>query len=171
MEAWAETSGRKFNYWCFHAGVAMSDLIGPGVRSTILASGTLSPLSSFAHEMGIPFKYQLENPHVVSASQFMINVIPRGPKGAKLSSSYENRGSSDYVQDMGNAIVSFCGTIPDGALVFFPSYTIMQKCIEAWKKSSNTQKSIWEQLSKIKEPVVEPKGKTEFSKVKISRFI
>jgi hypothetical protein len=52
-DPWAATGGRTLNFWCFHSSIAMSDLIAPGVRSTILASGTLAPLSSFVHEMGM----------------------------------------------------------------------------------------------------------------------
>jgi Rad3-related DNA helicase len=52
-DPYAAVKGRNLSLWCFHSGVAMSDLISPGVRSTILASGTLSPMSSFAHEMGM----------------------------------------------------------------------------------------------------------------------
>lgn len=41
-------------------------------RSIILTSGTLSPLSAFQDEIGIPFPVQLENKHIISASQVEI---------------------------------------------------------------------------------------------------
>lgn len=44
---------RTLSLWCFSSGVAMRDLVRHGVHSVILASGTLSPLSSFAWEMGM----------------------------------------------------------------------------------------------------------------------
>jgi regulator of telomere elongation helicase 1 len=81
-----------------------------------------------------PFPNRLENPHVISSSQVSICVVPKGPSGHKLSSSYENRSSTNYVTDMGNAIISFCSVIPDGVLVFFPSYGVMQQCIDSWKR-------------------------------------
>ena len=134
-DPWANANpGRNFNYWCFHSSVALQDLMLPGIRTTILASGTLSPLSSFAHEMGIPFLNRIENPHVISNDQVMIAVIPKGPNNCRLSSSYENRNSSDSVVDMGNAILNFIQVIPQGVLVFFPSYTLMQQSIDAWKR-------------------------------------
>lgn len=71
---------------------------------------------------------------MITNSQVSICVVPKGPGGHKLSSSYANRNSSDSVADMGNAIVSFCSVVPDGVLVFFPSYGVMQQCIEAWKR-------------------------------------
>lgn len=134
-DPWASANpGRNLNYWCFHSSVALHDLMLPGIRTTILASGTLSPLSSFAHEMGVPFQNRIENPHVISNDQVMIAVIPKGPNNYRLSSSYENRNSTDSVADMGNAILNFIQIIPEGVLVFFPSYTLMQQSIEAWKR-------------------------------------
>ena len=176
------SNGRNLNFWCFHAAVAMTELISPGVHSTILASGTLSPLNSFAHEMGMyvlvyykndlifnrPFQQQLENPHVIQESQVFIQVLNKGPLGNRLCSSYQNRGSMEYVLDLGNSIHSFCKSVKEGVLVFFPSYGVMQQCIDTWKKVQNGQ-SVWDNLSKIKELVVEPKGKNEFQQA-IDRY-
>lgn len=43
--------GNILSYWCFSPGFSMQDLMNQGVRSIILTSGTLSPLSSFTSEM------------------------------------------------------------------------------------------------------------------------
>ncbi len=42
---------RSFGYWCFNPGVVMKELVEKGVRSIILASGTLSPMRSFIQEL------------------------------------------------------------------------------------------------------------------------
>ena len=47
---------------------AFSD-IGGEVRSIILTSGTLSPMTSFASELGVNFPIQLEANHVIHKSQ------------------------------------------------------------------------------------------------------
>ncbi len=47
----------------------MRQLAGMHVRSVLLTSGTLAPLDSFAHELQLPFKISLENPHVIDPSQ------------------------------------------------------------------------------------------------------
>ena len=49
----SSTLGRVLSYWCFSPGHAMEDLKAKGVRSVILTSGTLSPMSSFKFEMGL----------------------------------------------------------------------------------------------------------------------
>ncbi|KAI9104794.1 helicase C-terminal domain-containing protein [Phlyctochytrium arcticum] len=156
--------GRKISFWCFSAGVAMRELVEKGARSVVLASGTLSPLESFACEMGIPFPQRLENPHVIESHQAFVGVIPNGPGGVKLSSSYENRDSPDYLNDMGNAVVNFCRIVPDGFLVFFPSYGVMTKCVDAWKRmGKNGSKSTFDRIRQYKEPILEPRNKQEFA--------
>jgi Rad3-related DNA helicase len=57
------------SYWCFSPGVSMRQLAGMHVRSVLLTSGTLAPLDSFAHELQLPFRISLENPHVIDPSQ------------------------------------------------------------------------------------------------------
>lgn len=47
----------------------MRQLAAMHVRSVLLTSGTLSPLDTFAHELQLPFKISLENPHVIDPSQ------------------------------------------------------------------------------------------------------
>ena len=42
---------RTLSYWCFNPGLTMAELIEQGVRSLVLTSGTLSPLSSFKQEL------------------------------------------------------------------------------------------------------------------------
>ena len=61
--------GPTLSYWCFQPGMAMRQLLATGVRSVLLTSGTLSPLASFAAELQIPFRVQLENPHVIGDEQ------------------------------------------------------------------------------------------------------
>lgn len=43
--------GKVLSYWCFSPGHSMHELVRQGVRSLILTSGTLAPVSSFALEL------------------------------------------------------------------------------------------------------------------------
>ena len=162
-----KSAGRSVSFWCFSSGVAMKSLIAQGCRSVILTSGTLSPLDSFAAELQIPFHHILENPHVIDPSQIFVGIIPKGPSNQPLNSSFKNREVDTYKTDLGNALVNFCRVIPDGILVFFPAYGVMEQCIEAWKRPSGdpkTTKAVFDRIKQFKEPYVEPKEKTEFGK-------
>ncbi|KAG6543819.1 hypothetical protein Mapa_014659 [Marchantia paleacea] len=158
---------RTLSWWCFNPGIAMEEFARMGVRSVILTSGTLAPLDSFAIELNLPFSVRLENPHVIDGSQIWVGVVPSGPSGRVLNSSYKTRDSPEYKQDLGNTIVNFARIVPDGLLVFFPSYHLLNSCIEAWQSlppgASVSSSTIWERISKFKQPVVEPRESALFN--------
>ncbi|KAH8555341.1 helicase C-terminal domain-containing protein [Umbelopsis sp. PMI_123] len=157
------SSERQLSYWCFSPGLAMKDLVNLRVRCVILASGTLAPLSSFASELLLKFPVRLENSHVINANQAFIAVLPKGPAGTILSSTYERRRKPAYKNELGNTIVNFSKVIPEGLLVFFPSYAVMADCISTWRSRNGQTKSIWDRLNEQKQVFVEPKTKHEFS--------
>ena len=56
--------------------------------------------------------------------------------------------------------------IPDGLLVFFPSYVVMAACIAHWKSASpaggaaktvDFAGTVWDRINKHKQAVVEPR--------------
>jgi regulator of telomere elongation helicase 1 len=65
--------------------------------------------------------------------QVWVGVVPSGPTGASLNSSYASRSTQRYRDDLGNALVNFARAVPDGLLVFFPAYSVMTSCLEHWK--------------------------------------
>ncbi|KAI9160826.1 hypothetical protein LWI28_011852 [Acer negundo] len=156
-------ASRTLSWWCFNPGIAMQEFHGMGVGSIILTSGTLSPMDSFAQELKLDFPVRLENPHVISSNQIWAGVVPAGPSGYSLNSSYRNRDSLEYKQELGNAIVNIARIVPDGLLVFFPSYYLLDQCIGCWKNTTHGNSStIWERICKHKKPVVEPRQSSAF---------
>lgn len=69
------------------------------------------------------------------SSQVWIGVVPVGPAGVAFNSSYNSRDTPQYKEDLGNAVVNYARVVPDGLLVFFPSYIVLKMCIEYWKNS------------------------------------
>ncbi|KAH9330651.1 hypothetical protein KI387_002759, partial [Taxus chinensis] len=61
--------------------------------------------------------------------------------------------------------LNFARIVPDGLLVFFPSYYLLNQCIECWKTmgTSTNLSTIWERICKHKQPVVEPKQSALFN--------
>lgn len=125
-------AGRTVSYWCFAPSEAMRELANLKVRSILVTSGTLSPLQSYAMELDLPFPNRLENPHIIEADQVHVRVVGRGVSGKELSSSYERRQDKEYYTELGNTLVALSRVIPGGMLIFFPSYSVMQTCIERW---------------------------------------
>ncbi|XP_068652271.1 regulator of telomere elongation helicase 1 homolog [Aristolochia californica] len=165
-DAFRGKKSRILSWWCFNPGIAMEEFGKLGVPSVIVTSGTLSPMVSFALELNLEFPVRLENPHVIPSDQAWVGVVPTGPSGRSLNSSFRNRDSLEYKQELGNAIVNFARIVPNGLLVFFPSYYLMDKCIECWKNmghaSSTNSSTIWDRICKHKQPVIEPKQSALF---------
>uniref|UniRef100_A0A8C3JC05 Regulator of telomere elongation helicase 1 n=1 Tax=Calidris pygmaea TaxID=425635 RepID=A0A8C3JC05_9CHAR len=153
---WKDT----LSYWCFSPGYSMHELVRQGVRTIILTSGTLSPLSSFTMEMQIPFPVCLENPHVIEKHQLWVGIIPKGPDGAALTSTYERRFSEDYLSSLGKTIGNLVRVIPHGLLVFFPSYPVMDKSLEYWREHDFAKR-----IEEVKPMFVEPRNKGSFAEV------
>ncbi len=60
--------GTNFSLWCFTPGVAWRALKATGLRSVVLASGTLHPLSQFRSDFGPgSFPVGYEGEHVIDA--------------------------------------------------------------------------------------------------------
>ncbi|XP_006235834.1 regulator of telomere elongation helicase 1 isoform X1 [Rattus norvegicus] len=163
-DAWSTTASRKqgkvLSYWCFSPSHSMRELVQQGVRTLILTSGTLAPLSSFALEMQIPFPVCLENPHIIDKNQLWVGVIPRGPDGVQLSSAYDKRFSEECLSSLGKALGNIARVVPHGLLVFFPSYPVMEKSLEFWQAQGMSKK-----VEALKPLFVEPRNKGSFSEV------
>lgn len=124
--------GRTISYWCFAPSLAMLELADLNVRSIIVTSGTLSPLPSYSMELGLSFPHTLENPHIIGDDQVHVRVVGHGVSGKLLNSSYNQREDGTYISELGNTLVSLANIVPAGMLVFFPSYGVMETCIERW---------------------------------------
>ncbi|CAD7669125.1 unnamed protein product [Nyctereutes procyonoides] len=136
-DAWSSTAARKpgkvLSYWCFSPGHSMRQLVQQGVRTVILTSGTLAPVSSFALEMQIPFPVCLENPHVIHQQQIWVGIVSRGPDGAQLSSAFDKRFSEACLSSLGKALGNIARVVPHGLLVFFPSYPVLERSLQFWR--------------------------------------
>lgn len=163
-DVWASSSTKKqgnvLSYWCFSPGFSMQELLRQEVRSIILTSGTLSPLSSFTCEMQIPFPVSLENPHVIQRDQIFVSVIEKGPDGVQLSTAFNRRFVPENMSSMGNTLVNLARVVPHGLLVFFPSYPVMDKTLEFWRANGQADR-----IEHVKPMFVETRGKGTFTEV------
>lgn len=150
-------SAKIINYWCFDPGFSMASLLQREVRSIILTSGTLAPLKPLISELAIQVDHRLENPHIIKPSQVLVKIVNAGPDKEPLIGTYDNRENIKYIRSMGNAIVGISRVVPNGLLIFFPSYPMMNKFVETWQTCG-----IYKTLYDIKPVFLEPRGKEEF---------
>lgn len=125
----------KLCIWCLNAAVAFSDVI-KNARSVILTSGTLSPMESFAGELGTDFPIRLEANHVVNMrKQVFVGAVMNGPGFVDLSSTYKNQQEFRYQDSIGELLLQYSHAVPGGILMFLPSYFLMDKLASRWKQT------------------------------------
>ncbi|RLN82371.1 hypothetical protein BBJ28_00010567 [Nothophytophthora sp. Chile5] len=148
----------KLCIWCLSAAVAFAD-VARQAHSVILASGTLSPMDSFAGELGVDFPIRLEANHVVDMrKQVFVSAIMNGPRHVDLLSTYKNQQNFQYQDAMGDLLLQYAQVIPGGILMFFPSYALMTMLKDRWKRTD-----IWTQIQEHKTMFSEPReGGKEF---------
>lgn len=150
-------SPKIINYWCFDPGYGMANVLAKNVRSIILTSGTLAPLKPLISELALRVEHRLENPHIIKSSQVAVKIVSSGPDKELLDGAYQNRDNPKYIKSLGLSIQGICRVTPHGVLVFFSSYTLMNKCNEEWEKSGLLQ-----DLKELKPIFMEPRSKDEF---------
>uniref|UniRef100_A0A915D8B6 Helicase ATP-binding domain-containing protein n=1 Tax=Ditylenchus dipsaci TaxID=166011 RepID=A0A915D8B6_9BILA len=139
-----DSGATKFHYWCFSAGVAMRFLQSRGVHSIILASGTLSPMSTFVSTMSIPFGSVLENGHAAKPDQLIVGALRRGPANTDIVGTYQRRNDPTYKAVSWHFSLHILNSIFSSKL---------GKCPEGWVV-------LWPALEKHKKIFIEPKDKT-----------
>ena len=153
-------------YWCFNPGIVMQALKAQGVRSILLASGTLAPLPALECDLQLPFAYQLENEHIITDDQLLAVVLRSGPSRVKLTSSFEQRENELVRSELGLTLVNLLPKIPQGVLVFFPSYTLLEGCVSAWTVARDAVRpSLIQSIKAIKKLFIEPKNKNDLPAV------
>ncbi|KAI9654589.1 MAG: ATP-dependent DNA helicase chl1 [Alyxoria varia] len=147
-------------------------------RAVILAGGTMSPIDDYTQHL---FHYlpqsrvqTLSCGHVIPKSNLIAAPVVKGPGGVEFDFTFEKRKSEVMINDLGNALIHFSSVIPDGIVVFFPSYSYLSSAVSCWQKnfytgnvsgatsaqSSSSSKSkdkttIWQALSSIKKIFME----------------
>ncbi|KAM7260392.1 hypothetical protein ACFE04_016133 [Oxalis oulophora] len=138
----------SLSLWCLNPTVVFKDIAALSL-SIILTSGTLSPMNSFSSELGAQFGTCLEAPHVIDAeAQVWAAVMTTGPSNYPLNASYKTADGYAFQDELGKSLEEICKIAPGGALVFFPSYKLMDKLSNRWKETGqwsrlNTRKPLF----------------------------
>lgn len=139
--------------WCLNPEVVFKSL-SELAHSTVLTSGTLAPLEGFASELGTPFDVRLEAPHVVDmARQVWAGVIGMAPCRTQLNGVFRNVSTEAYQDGVGASVLALVGIVPDGVLLFFPSYSLLERLTQRWQTTG-----LWKRLASAKPIVTEPRG-------------
>ena len=65
--------------------------------------------------------------------QVFSRVVSHGLEGRKLRATYKEADQLDYQDSLGQLVLSVAATVPDGMLLFLPSYALMDKLSKRWQ--------------------------------------
>lgn len=123
-------------------------------RAVILAGGTMAPMDDYFQHL---FPYvpaskimTLSCGHVIPHSNLLAMPIGRGPQGTDLCFRFGRRDAPSMLQDLGLAILKTAEVIPDGLVVFFPSYAYLNTAMAYWQRDRCNNQSLWDRLSAVK---------------------
>lgn len=134
-------------------------------RAVILAGGTMSPMDDYIKHL---FSYTspsrimtLSCGHVIPPSNLVAWPMIQGNDGIDFDLTFEKRKAKSMIDRIGDTLLRLIQNIPDGVVVFFPSYAYLDTCIATWKKPSppgQTRKPLYERLEKTKPIFLEPRS-------------
>ena len=85
-------------------------------------------------QLGASFPVKLEAPHVVDVrKQVWAGAIGRGVDGATLQATYKQADTTAFQDSVGKSVVEVCRVVPDGVLMFLPSYSMLDRLVTRWK--------------------------------------
>jgi len=92
--------------------------------------------------------------HVVPSSNVLVKCLSFGPGGQrKFDFRHQSRMSPDLCQELGSALLNIAKVVPNGLVVFLPSYSYEAHLVSEWQKSG-----LWNQLNDRKKIFREPKS-------------
>ena len=103
--------------------------------------------------------------HVIPAENLVAWPVTAGPNGTEYDFTFAQRNSTTMIDDLGAGLLSMCHIIPDGVVVFFPSYAYLEHIAQRWQGRSGTSMSIWDQLAEKKAIFRESKDSTSVEDV------
>lgn len=137
---------------CMDSSYAMKS-VSSCTHSIVLASGTLSPMSSYEKELGVFFTHKVSaKEHVVSKRHVFVRRISHSLKGDKeFYMNYSACQNEELLKAVGSVVYESTkilkknvGETKAGVLCFFPSYKLLQTCPDVWRKVP-----LWPKLVKV----------------------
>ncbi|KAK3994417.1 ATP-dependent RNA helicase chl1 [Cladorrhinum sp. PSN332] len=146
--------------------------IASSARAVILAGGTMSPFNDYKAHLfpSLPNDKitTLSCGHVIPPSNLCVWTLsstkPANAAGLTddadtFEFSFSKRSSASMIRSLGLAILNICSIVPDGVVIFFPSYGYLDEVVSVWQQTPDrASQSIWDRLALKKSVFRETKG-------------
>lgn len=166
----SSTPDIKLSYLLLSPTHAFSS-IANSARAVILAGGTMSPFEDYKMHL---FPYlpsdkitTLSCGHVIPEANLCVWPLASAKPNATdpndlFEFSFSRRSDKSMIAKLGQALLNMCSVVPDGVVVFFPSYGYLDEVVMAWQQTAEASQgatsSIWTRLQAKKTVLRETKG-------------
>lgn len=119
-------------------------VVAGALHSLMLMSGTLAPVGTTVSELGPTFNKRalpaLAAGHVVPRSALRLVSVAQvsSAAGSRLECNFRAWKRQPFQLSVGEALLEVVKAIPAGVLVFFPSYELLERCLQAWQQKPDT---------------------------------
>jgi chromosome transmission fidelity protein 1 len=141
--------GGRLRYVVLNAARHFGSLLACA-RAVLLVSGTLAPVDGLTAQLFpdvAPSRiHHFECGHVVPADQLLAVSVGRGPSGRGLNLKHEGRGEVATIEELGQLLVGLAGVVPQGLVVFVPSFGYLEQLAAQWTRSG-----LWARLAARKQ--------------------
>lgn len=144
-------------------------------RAVVLAGGTMSPMSDYKQHLLAYLDTSkimtLSCGHVIPPSNLLAVPIVRAASGSEFDFTFESRNKEKTMIDLGHAILAMAQHIPDGVVVFFPSYSYLDTCIAGWKRiiATGSKHTLWDRFIQTKPVFLEQRCQHNASQPPINK--
>lgn len=120
---------------CLDASIAIKPVI-ERYRNIIITSGTLSPIDLYPKLLNFNSRIMESLSMSVSSREIICPIIvTHGNDQVELTSRFEKRSDPAVLSNYGRLVLDMATTVPDGIVVFFPSYSYMEAVLTWWSSS------------------------------------
>ncbi|KAK4124074.1 DNA repair helicase [Parathielavia appendiculata] len=146
--------------------------IASAARAVILAGGTMSPFEDYKAHLFPTFPPDkittLSCGHVIPSSNLLawtlVSTKPTPPGSSTVPDAFEfsfqKRKDPAIIRQLGLTLLNICSVVPDGVVVFFPSYGYLDDVVAVWqtKEAAKPHGTTWDRLASKKAVFRETKG-------------
>ena len=99
--------------------------------------------------------------HIIPKENLIALPLAKGPGGIDFDFTYDKRNLPATIDALGSCLLQLSSIVPDGLVVFFPSYAYLEQVVLRWHtKSNGAVKVIWDRLLERKPVFREAKAAT-----------
>ncbi|KAH6609131.1 hypothetical protein Trco_002477 [Trichoderma cornu-damae] len=159
------TADVKLTYLLLSPTHAFSS-IASSARAVILAGGTMSPFQDYKDQLFPTLDAtkitSLSCGHVIPPGNLCVWTLASShSESPPFEFSFKQRGNREMMAQLGLAILNVCNIVPDGVVVFFPSYGYLDEIVGTWQQHGDgSPQTTWDRLQARKSIFRDTKGES-----------